>query len=303
MAKEARPLRHAAEYAAARAAMFSLSALPLPAAHWVGRRLGDLARVLDKRHRQRARDQVHERLGLDGTALDDFVKANFHNYGMTLAEFCRLSRMTNEEFLRRVDVDAFRERVYTLKAENTGMVLFTAHFGNWEWCNTAIRVIGVDSGSLARPLDNPRIDDMVRGIRERLGGPILDKKGAIRRAASILRKKGAVGVLPDQDGGRQGLMSPFLGKPASTITAPVELAVRFGCPMCVMGAMRVDEGERILRIVVQPAIHRPDPNADERAEVKRLVDAVNSDVSDMIMRAPEQWMWIHRRWKSVGEWQ
>lgn len=300
MKREKRESRFA--YPAARALCFLLSLAPLCVAGWLGRRFGDVLRVLDKKHRTRARDQAADRLGLSGRELDDFVKANFRSYGMTLAEFAHLSRMTPEAILRHVDLNGFGDRVRELRAEGRGLILITAHFGNWEWANAAFGALGYRGGSIARPLDNSRLNDYVKSVRERTGMRIFDKQGAIRKALRALRANECVGVLLDQDGGRQGLMSPFLGKPASTITIPVELAVHSGCPMILGGLRRGGgaDGKRFV-LVHDPETFRADPRADEKAEVRRLTDALNDGIGRMIMQAPEQWFWIHRRWKSAGK--
>ncbi len=280
--------------------MAGLSVLPFGAAAWTGRRLGGLLRTLDRRHRERARAQAADRLGLSGAALDAFVRENFHSYGMAMAEFAWLSRMRAEDFPRYVGgLDAFREFIEGMRAEGKGLILVTAHFGNWEWCNACARTLGVEGGSIARPLDNPRVNEFVRSIRERNGLRIFDKAGAIRKALGALKRNNVVGVLIDQDAGRSGVMSPFLGKPASTVTVPVELAMRVGSPMVVAGLRRVSgEGGRRFRMVFNPEPYRAAPGADGKEEAKRLTDALNAGLGDMILGAPAQWFWIHRRWKT-----
>ena len=300
MGKNDGAFRHAAEYYAARAVVAGLAALPIGAAAWVGRRLGDLLRIVDKRHRERAYEQVADRLGISGPELDAFVKANFRSYGMVLAEFARLSRMQPEDFYRYIDrLDEFSEYVAQLRSEGKGLILVTAHFGNWEWSNSCARPLGVTGGSIARPLDNPRVNEFVRSIRERNGMRIFDKAGAIRKALGSLKDNNLVGVLIDQDAGHNGMMSPFLGKPASTITVPVELAIRVGSPMIVVGLRRGGGGKRFT-MLFSPEPLRPNPEADPKEETRRLTDALNAGLGDMIRQAPEQWFWIHRRWKSVG---
>ncbi len=269
MKKRPKPFLHAVECHAARALAFGLAMLPLGAAAWTGRRLGDIARLADRRHRERAREQAAERLGISGRELDAFVKANFHSYGMTLAEFAHLTRMKAGDIRRHVELCGFEERVAELR-------------------------------SIARPLDNPGLNDFVRSVRERTGMGVFDKEGAIRRALAALRANDCVCVLLDQDAGRRGLMSPFLGRPASTVTIPIELAVRTGCPMLLAGMRRNGSGTRFT-LLQDGKTYRANPDAaDAKAEVRRLTDDLNAGLSAMIMQAPEQWFWIHRRWKNEG---
>ncbi len=110
-----------------------------------------------------------------------------------------------------------------------------------------------------------------------------------------------MGILIDQDAGHGGMMSPFLGRPASTITIPVELAIRTACPMIILGLRRGGNvNGRRFTILLSEKTYRADPDADPAEETKRLLDDVNAGLGDMIMQAPEQWFWIHRRWKSEG---
>ncbi len=214
--------------------------------------------------------------------------------------------MRAEDFPEHIDgLQPFDALLARLRAEEKGVILVTAHFGNWEWCNSCARVLGLRGGSIARPLDNPRLNEFVRSVRERNGLRIFDKAGAIRKALGALRDNNAVGVLIDQDAGWGGMMSPFLGKPASTLTIPVELAIRAGSPL-VTAVLRRNTGRhavpggRRFTLVFNPVPYRPDPGAEAGAEARRLTDALNDGLSGMILSAPEQWFWLHRRWKSVG---
>ena len=178
-------------------------------------------------------------------------------------------------------------------------MIVTAHYGNWEWGNAIAGLLGVSGGSIARPLDNPWLDGYVKKIRERNGLRIYDKQGALRQALRTLRNNGVVGVLLDQDAGPRGLMSPFLGRLASTVPEPVELALRAGSPLVAAVLRRGADGRRFV-VRYNPLPHRPDPGRSPEEEIHRLVDDLNDDLSRFILEEPDQWFWIHRRWKSVG---
>ncbi len=290
----------AAVLAAARVFVFFVSLLPFGPGRWLGRRIGDLWRTLDGRHRRRAERQVAERLGMDPAGTRDFVRRNFHSYGMTLVEFAMLSRARVEDFPRHIDFDGFEEFIRPIVAEGRGLMFITGHFGNWEWCNSTARHLGLTGGSIARPLDNPGLNEFVRSIRERNGLAILDKRGAVKKARELLLGNHLVGVLIDQDAGPQGMMSPFLGKPASTISIPVEIALRTGSPMIAVALRRGGAGGKAFTMLYSREVRRVDAAADPAAEIRRLVDILNDDLGKIIMQAPDQWFWTHQRWKSAG---
>lgn len=294
--------KHAVEYYFALVFLFALSFIPMGLLSWAGNRVGDLMRLILKKRRLVIEKQVREVLGLQGPELDAFVKANFRHYGNVVVEFARLRRMERKDFASRVDMNGFDKVVSDLKREGKGQIILTMHFGNWEWANAAIVLAGGVGGSIARPLDNPRVNELVRRMREKNGLRIFDKRGAIRKALGSLKDNGVVCILNDQDAGPGGTMSPFLGKPGSTLTVPMDLAIRTGAPITVGAVVRNPPGSaKRITIIYSPTIFRADPDADPEAEKRRLLDATNAELGKLIMTAPEQWFWIHRRWKSDGK--
>ena len=291
-------LRHFTEYAAVRLIHGLLASLPFTWSMRLGEGIGGLWRLIDRRHRERVETQAMRVLNLDRKEANRFARKNFRHYGLSLAEFCRLGAMRKEDIAGRVDLAGFDVLCRDLAAEGKGLVIVTAHLGNWEWGNSIATNLGLEGGSIARPLDNPRVNEFVRTIREHNGFRILDKRGAIRGALKYLKQGQVVAVLFDQDAGPNGLMSPFLGETASTVTIPVELAIRVGSPMVVAATMRRDDlpGHFILRYSAKTL--RPVANADPERETRRLVNSLNQELGELIRMYPEQWFWAHRRWKS-----
>ena len=297
MAKARSRLRNRAEYLLVLWVFYLLAYLPLPIAVLFSRFLAFLYRAADRRHSRRVREQAAEVLGLDPAKASAFMKANYRHLGLTLLEFCRLARTGPEGMARRVDFAGYREAAAEALAEGKGAVFVTGHLGNWEWCGAALAGECSAQGSIARPLDNPYLNEFVNSLRQRNGSVIWDKQGAMRRAMRALAKGLAFGVLIDQDAGPKGWLSPFLGKEASTIPAPFEMAVRSGAPMLAAALIRDGEKPLSFRVLHRPA-RRPRPGADPRLDAKRLMDEINRDLGDMVMECPVQWLWMHRRWKT-----
>lgn len=290
--------RNIAEYAAVRLIHFILSRLPFAWSMRLGEGIGGLWNLVDRPHRRRVESQAMRHLGLAKADAGAFARRNFRHYGLALAEFCRLGAMTREAVAEHIDFAGFDGLCRRLAAEGRGLVIVTAHLGNWEWGNSIATNLGMEGGSIARPLDNPLVNEFVRTIRERNGFRILDKRGAIRGALKCLRRGQVVAVLVDQDAGRDGLMSPFLGDTASTVTIPVELAIRVGCPLVAAATVRRGGKPGFFEMRYSAEALRPRPNADPERETRRLVDALNRELGEMILENPDQWFWVHRRWKT-----
>lgn len=297
MAKERSWIRNLVEYAGLLAGYVLLAWPPLALSAGIARAAGDIWRLIDKRHRKLAVDQSMDRLGIDEAAAERLVRDNYRHYALAIMEVARLRRLSPAEALRRTNVNGFDEVMQGALAHGKGLVLVTGHVGNWEWGAVVGGMLGDVDGLIARPLDNPHIDRFIREIRERTGATVWDKLGSMRRALAALRSGKAIVAVVDQDGGRKGTPAPFLGKDSSTMSGPVDLAIRTGSPLFV-GAMMRDPGPGRFTMVSK-RVHWPDPAADPGAERSRLAAEINADLSEIIRAYPEQWIWIHRRWKTV----
>jgi KDO2-lipid IV(A) lauroyltransferase len=272
--------------------------LPFSWAVGIGSAAGGILYLAFPARRELAVRQAMERLGLDERAARRLVRDNFRHYGKVTAELCRLGSIADAEYDRRTDYEGFVSLVRELLREGKGVVIITAHHGNWEWSNGWCVASGVTGGCIARPLDNPLLDRWLRAIRNRRGLAVVDKSGAIRAALKVLRRNGVMGILIDQDAGPNGRMSPFLGKPASTETLPVKLAARIGAPMVVVAAIRDKDSASTFTLRHDPEVVRARPDADPEEEAQRLTDELNDRLGRLVRETPEQWFWVHRRWKS-----
>lgn len=224
------------------------------------------------------------------------ARAVYRHFGAMLAECVRLPDVTPDTVDSYVDWGGQDATLAALLAEGKGILYATGHIGNWEAGGFFMHLKGLSAGAVARPLDNPRLDRYVKSIRQARGQAIWDKRGVVRTVVRALRNGGAVGMLVDQDGGRAGEFVPFFGRPASTLTTPVDLALRTGTPIVVAGMHRADRPMRFRFRMREPL--RPDPDADRSEERARLLRAVNDGLEALIREEPAQWLWLHRRWKT-----
>jgi KDO2-lipid IV(A) lauroyltransferase len=177
----------------------------------------------------------------------------------------------------------------------------TGHMGNWEFLGLALSMLGFRMSALARPLDNPFLNDWLLGMRQRRGLEVLTKWGATTEVQRVIESGGRVGFIADQNAGDDGLFVPFFGRMASSYKSIGLLALRYRLPIVVGAAIRQgqDLRYRILTTdVIQPeeCEQAPDPVFYATARFNRAIEA-------SVRIDPSQYLWIHRRWKSRPSWE
>jgi len=298
-------LRHRFEYAAARAFAALVARVPEAVAYWCARRAGDLLHLVDRRHVRIGRDNVRARYTLDdGSAPSErevrrIVRGSFRHLVSMGVEVVRLNRTVARRGIEGVVDLEDTQNMRDAMALGKGAIVVSGHLGNWEIMAAAGMGIGVYPVSVYRPLDNPLLDVWVRSLRGgdgADGADVVEKQGAVRGLLKALRKGRLVAILVDQDPRRHGVFVPFFGTDASTIPTPAELALRTGAAIIPGFALRTGPGFRY-RTWFEPALEvRPD--ADHEAEVLRITAELNRRLEAAIRQAPEQWLWLHRRWKT-----
>jgi len=259
-----------------------------------GRRLGRLWWGVDPRHRRIAQQNLARAFPdrpeewVRGTAV-----ANFEHLGATAVEFGGMFAETPDSLLARYRFEG-RERLDRVLEEGRGALLLTAHLGNWELAGLAMAALGYPFHAVGRRLRNPRIDAWVRSMRERFGGRVIPHRQAVRPVLRALRSGGLVAFLMDQRAlSREGVPSVFFGRPVSTNRGLATLALRTGAP--VLPAFDRREGAGHVAWCEPPLEPPPDGPPEQRIrEFTRRFDRV---IEEAVRRVPEQWFWVHRRWR------
>jgi KDO2-lipid IV(A) lauroyltransferase len=175
-------------------------------------------------------------------------------------------------------------------------IFITGHCGNWELLGYSLAVLGYPLYALARPLDNPLLNRWVMGLREARGMRIITKWGATPILQKLLGGRGRAAFIADQNAGEEGLFVPFFGRLASSYKSIGLLAMRYEVPIVAGFARRID-GRFEYELSAQDII-RPDDWADHADPLFYITARYNHAIERMIRRAPEQYLWVHRRWKS-----
>ncbi len=285
------------EFAAVRLLGAILTTVPFALSVKLCQGVGLLVCLLDKRHRRRATAQAKMALGLDEAESARLARRMYIHFGTCVAEFLRLPNYkTSEDIDRIMDWNGNKEIVRNLKAEGKGIIWATGHIGNWEFAGHMGAVTGIMTAAVARPLDNPLIDRYVKSIRTACGQKVIDKKGAMRDVLRELKAGQGVGLITDQDGGQRGIFVPFFGIVSSSIPSAADLAIRTGVPVLTGVMRRVGKPLRFSLEVGR--VLRANPDADYEEERHRLMTLINEDMEAHIRKGPEQWIWMHRRWKT-----
>ena len=187
------------------------------------------------------------------------------------------------------------EHIAEALAKGRGIFFLTGHFGNWELLAATHGLAGFGLSVVVRPLDNPYLDAVIARARERSGLRAISKRDAVPGVRAALGRGECIGILLDQDAGRHGVFVPFLGHPASTSRALAILALKTRAPVVPAFIHRLPDGGHELVLEPEiPLVITGDLDHDIVVNTARFTEAIERQV-----RAhPEQWFWVHRRWKS-----
>jgi KDO2-lipid IV(A) lauroyltransferase len=287
-------LRNHIEATIARAILSSLEVAPIRIAN----RLGTFyARALDLAlPRLRRVAEVNLRLAYPdrGDAWRrKTVDGIYTSIGRLLVAFARFPKIGKSEVGDWIRYEGF-EHFERAMAKGRGVLFATAHLGNWELSAYAHGLMTVPMSVVVRPLDNPLIDRMVEKRRALSGNTLFSKRDFARSILQALRRNEAVGILVDQNSSvENGAFVPFFGRLACANLTFARLAARSGAPVIPGFAVWQSEERRYVLRFYPPV----EITGDAAADTARIQAAVENAIREY----PDQWLWIHRRWKTRPE--
>jgi len=271
--------------------MLGAALLPMPVARGAGKLLGRLSYRLFPGRRRIALRNIREAQARGfinpARSAERLAEDSFENLGISFAELAKIHFNRGEKLLQAVSFRGI-ENFDVVKGSGRGIILLTAHSGNWEVlalkCSRVLGRIGI----VARPLDNPHLNRLLERSRAKFGNDVIYKKGALRPLLRRLAHGGIAGILMDQAVVRdEGMIIEFLGRGAWTTRMPVLLAKRTGAALLPLFIKRKGHAHEI---TIEPEID----TAGTEEEVLRRLNAV---IENYINENPAEWLWIHRRWK------
>lgn len=205
------------------------------------------------------------------------------------------------EVHRMIDgVESIFDNARRLHDEAGGCIFVVPHLGNWELIVHGAAIARIPVTVVVRPLDNPKLEKHLFEMRSGSGQEILAKRNALFYLRTALRKGRSVGLLADQHAGMKGIDVPFFGKPASTTTGPAALAILFGRPIMLVACVR-KPGGGAYEVLLSDSIV-PDTEAESVVEIERLTVLMNSEIEKFVRKYPDQYLWLHDRWKLTKLW-
>lgn len=286
--------KNGAIHRAIRVLVRAASLLPLRVAAGLGAFLGGVAALVSRRDRRAAEAACGAALGLDTRGAARVVRGAYASLGRAAFELCSALRRP-EPLLAKVDLPA-RDlaRLDEALARGRGVIFVTAHLGSWELLAWSLARRGYPIHTVAAPSYDPRLTRLMRRLRRERGvHPIFRATpGAAARMIRVLRRGEVLGTLIDQSTRVPSVDVPFFGRPAPTPAGAATLALRLGAEVVAGFLSRRPDGSYAGHIRRVPLTRRGgDDVADNTARMTAAIE-------DAIRAAPDQWVWMHRRWEA-----
>lgn len=291
MAQSKSWLQIRAEYALAATLLWALRVLPLAASNALARGVTSLLDAIAPRLRRVALKNLSFAFPqVDARQHHRIVDGVFRSIARMLVALARFPSLDATNISEWIGYEGL-ENYEDAKRDGHGILVATAHLGNWELSAFAHALMTEAMNVLVRPLDNPLIDDLVEARRTHSGNRLIYKKDAARAILKALQNNEAVGILIDQNtSASEGVFINFFGKPACAGSAFAKLAHRSKAAVIPGFALWNERARRyVLRFY---------PRVQMTGDVQEDTQRIHSVFEQVIRESPDQWVWIHRRWKT-----
>ena len=269
--------------------------LPARAVAPVGHALGRVAFAAGVRRRV-CFENLHRAFGSEAgpDAQAALARRAYEHLGQSFLEFLRLPCAAAATLRDGLDLTG-EEHLRAALGAGRGAIIASGHLGNWEVVGAGLAARGYPVTFVVQKLRNSQVDDLVQGIRRGTGIEVVERGMDLRRAHAALAANRLVFFMCDQDARRRGMFIPLFGIPASTPKGAAQMALRCGAPFLPSFGWRVAPGR--FRGDFTPPV---DPGSgDEDDQVRVLLTTFNARLEAAVRRAPEQYWWAHRRWKTA----
>ncbi len=290
------PLRHLTEYLLLRSALAVVDVLPFGAAGFLGRRLADLWWAVDFPRRRVAKGNiVRSGIETDARRARHLSRRSAEHMGMVVVESLKSAEILDGGRWRdHVKLEIAPDVMAVLEDPSQGLIMVSGHFGSWEIAAQLLSRYKPIAG-ITRPMNNPRVEALIQRRKPRYRfNPIPKYAADPRRFLAVLGSGEILALLADQHAHTGGVKVDFFGRPAATYTTAAMLHLVTRTPLCFAACRRT--APMRFEIVTSPLIKHP-PSGNKKRDVHAILTTLNHHLEAEIRKAPEQYIWGHRRWR------
>jgi Kdo2-lipid IVA lauroyltransferase/acyltransferase len=288
---------HIFEYAVFQTVAFLVQLMPISGAQWIGRTLGRFVfwplgyrKEVTLSNLRRAFPEKSE------SEIVAIARGAYENIGISLLEFVWFPKMSREQLGKMVHFDK-PDVVQGAYDKGKGLIILTAHFGNWELMGQSFIVrFGFLVNGLAKTQSNPFVNRSINKRRSRVGNRVIQMETSLREVLRALRNGEAVGLVADQAAPKENVPIEFFGTMVPTHQGPSALCLKLGSPMVSVFSVRRSDG--LYDAIVQE-VPSQDLKGDSEENINELTRRHVKILEDIIRKYPDQWLWQHKRWKHV----
>jgi KDO2-lipid IV(A) lauroyltransferase len=277
--------------------------LPARALHGISLVLGNVLYIFVPRRRKIALKNLRDAFGKTKreSEIRRIARRSCKSFFLTFLEMIKSrSLLSQPEAVIRLreltdELDELFQKAKKIHDQSGGCIFVTPHIGNWEVLPSISSIVGIPLAVVVRPLDNPFLERLIYAHRSESGQVIIPKKNALFVLQRTLKRGKSIGLLPDQST-MKGISVDFFGHKATTTPVPALLAISYQRPVVVVACCRRPDGRRYEGFVSAPIW--PRESESEKAEIFRITEEMNRKMESIIRKYPEQYLWIHNRWKT-----
>ncbi len=257
---------------------------------------GRILFCIDKKHRDIAMGNLSYAFGYQRSPqeIKKIARQVFSNLMQVVFEIGWSLQLKENHFAENFKIDGYHH-IKNACEKGRGVLALTAHFGNWELLTIIASMIRIPLNIVVRPLDFKPLDDFIFNLRTRYGGKIIPKQRSLRSIVRCLNRGEVVALLMDQNvDWYEGVFVDFMGHRACTSKGLAFLALKTGAPVIPVFLIREKKG---FRAEFGPEISTL-RTGDKQKDIEMNTQEYNRVIENIIRRYPDQWFWIHQRWKT-----
>ncbi len=269
----------------------ALFIIPRKIRYYLANCLGIILFQIISKRRKIAVANIQAHLGYSKAKAQELTKQVFKDVAFKLTEIITLPAWGEEEFKQRINVEGLEElrRLYN---QQEPVILFTGHLGNWELLGVYLSYLGYPMNAIAKEQRNEYIYEQILKIRTSQGGHVYTKKEVKKIYKSLLNNEFML-ILGDQNK-RTGVFIDFLDDAASTAKGPVYFAKKTGA--AIVPSFLIKQPDNNYKLIINDPV-RVDKDSSEKDQLE-ILQQLHYQLEDLVKAYPEQWLWLHRRWKT-----